>query len=124
MARKPKKAPKFHFPPAGKRCSKVVKKRAEFHESSFRNVKTPSVMLMVGCPKKAKGRGMAKAYGTTWLTTPSAIKTRTQCRFKAGPKKGERAGMRPHIVIEPTGKSGRCRAGYAPATRKSKGKGK
>lgn len=111
MAAKKKKAPKFHFPPAGKRCTKVVKPKAAFHAASFRNVKTSGSMLMVGCPKMVKGRGMAKAFSTVWLTTPSAIKTRTQCRFKAGPKKGERAGMRPHMMVKPA-KSGRCAVGY------------
>jgi hypothetical protein len=111
VAAKKKPAPKFRFPPKGKRCSKVAAKRDTFHEASFRNVKTPAVMLMVGCPKKAQGRGMKKAYSTVWLTTPSAVKTRTQCRFKAGPKKGERAGMRPHMIVKPV-KAGRCAMGY------------
>ena len=111
MAKPKKKTAKFHFPPAGKRCSKVTRKKAEFHPASFRNVKTPGAMLMVGCPKMVKGRGMKKAFSTVWLTTPSAIKTRTQCRFKAGPKKGERAGMRSHLLVKPM-KAGRCASGY------------
>ena len=129
MAEKKTKKPKFHIPAAADRCVKEIIPKEKFHQASFRYTqektkKSPSgkTNLMVGCPKYVKGRGMKKAYRTTWTTAPAAIKSRSQCRWVEGPKRGEKAGMRAHIVIEPTGKSGRCRAGYVKATRKSKGK--
>lgn len=129
MAEKKKKSPKFRFPPAGKRCVKEIIPKGKFHKASFRNKliktgkgKSPSgkAIVMVGCPKFAKGRGMKKAYETTWITTEAARKAKNQCRFIDGPKRGGKAGMRGHIVIEPAGSSGRCRAGYEKAEKKAK----
>lgn len=129
MAEAKKKKPKFHIPPVESRCVKEIIPKEKFHSASFRYTqektkKSPSgkTNLLVGCPKYVKGRGMKKAYPTTWTNAPAAIKSRTQCRWTEGPKRGEKAGMRAHIVIEPTGKSGRCRAGYEKAEAKKKGK--
>lgn len=129
MAEKKTKKPKFRIPPVESRCVKEIIEKEKFHPASFRYTqektkKSPSgkTNLLVGCPKFVKGRGMKKAYRTLWTTAPVAIQTRTQCRFDAGPKRGEKAGMRAHVIIEPTSKSGRCRAGYVKAIAKKKGK--
>lgn len=119
--------PKFHWPLEENRCVKEIIPKAKFHKASFRNLvvstkKAPGVksFLMVGCPKFVKGRGMKKAYETRWISTPQAIKSKTQCRYAEGPKYDQKAGMRAHIVLEARSKSGRCREGYEKATKKAK----
>lgn len=128
MAETKKKKPKFRFPPAANRCVKEIVSKGKFHRASFRNTierskKSPSgkTIIMVGCPLFVKGRGMAKAHPTRWVVGPSAVKSKTQCRWSSGPKEGQKAGMRAHIIIEPTGKTGRCRAGYEKAVAKAAG---
>ena len=131
MAEKKKKTKqaKFHFPAVENRCVKELIPKGEFHPASFRNTiektgegKSPDgkAIIMVGCPKAVKGRGMKRAYKTAWYTGPAAVKTRTQCRWTEGPKEGQKAGMRAHAIIEPKGKSGRCRAGYEKAETKNR----
>lgn len=124
-ADKKTKKSKFRFPAVEDRCAKEIIPKGKFHPPSFRNtiVRTPKspdkkAIVMVGCPKFVKGRGMKKAYPTTWYTSPVAVKTRTQCRWTEGPKAGQKAGMRAHVIIEPKGKSSRCRAGYEKAETK------
>lgn len=128
---KKKKKPKFRFPAVADRCVKEILPKGKFHPASFRNTiektaegKSPDgkAIIMVGCPLKVRGRGMEREYKTAWYTGPEAVKTRTQCRFSEGPKAGQKAGMRAHIIIEPRGPSGRCRAGYEKAEAKKKGK--
>lgn len=128
-ADKKTKKPKFRFPAVADRCAKEILAKAKFHPASFRNtlVRTPKspdkkAIVMVGCPKFVKGRGMKKAYPTAWYTSPVAVKTRSQCRWTEGPKAGQKAGMRAHVIIEPRTKAGRCRAGYESALTKKKGK--
>jgi hypothetical protein len=109
-----KSGPAFHYPAKGERCEKQVAPKTAFHKGAFRNrlVKAGKKMtiLLVGCPKKAKVRGSDKTYSTQWLTTPAAIKSFTQCRFKAGPMKGKRAGMQVHIITEKAKKA--CPRGF------------
>lgn len=90
----------FHYPEKTKK--KVVLGKAAFHKQSFRNVRVsrkPVTILLVGCPKKTHARGMEKDYATVWVETPAAVKAKTQCRYKAGPLKGKRAGMKTHVII-------------------------
>lgn len=119
--------PKFHWPLVEDRCVKEILPKGKFHPASFRNKvmstkKAPKgkSFLMIGCPKFVKGRGMKKAHETRWITTPHAIATKNQCIYADGPRRGEKAGTRAHVVIEAKGKSGKCRAGYEKAEKKAK----
>lgn len=91
---------RFHHPDKPKK--KIVLGKTAFHKQSFRNVlvsTNPKVILLVGCPKKTHAKGMDRDYGTMWVETPAAVKSKTQCRYKTGPLKGKRAGMKTHVII-------------------------
>lgn len=117
----------FHLPKKGERCVRFTKNFAgrgetskeDFHKDSFRwtresdRGKGPSY-VMVGCPKKTRGRAKASKIGeknirrfkeTIW--NPRAP-LGEQCRYKDGTK----AGLRGHKIVQPM-RGGKCRPGYS-----------
>lgn len=111
-----KRKPKVKYPPKQDRCEKVLVAKDAFHKKSFRNMFVPSKkngdsIVLVGCPKKAGIRGAPQKYYTTWVETKAAFESKTQCRFREGPKKNKKAGMKAHAVTQKK-HGGKCRSGY------------
>lgn len=114
-AEKKKRTPKFHVPKKGDKCTKIIRAKADFHESSFRWVSTPDrgkgrATVLVGCPRWARTKSMPRnaKRATKWQQNAPLG---SQCVFVSD---GKKAGLVGHTVTQSRSANGGCRTGYVP----------